>query len=72
MPVSLWMCVNPGGGLQKLLSALWAVCGGRGKGSIRPICIYFSQRVTLLQTDLGILRFPFQGFTNTISFSTCI
>lgn len=64
--------MNPGGGLQKLLSALWAVRGDLGKGSIRPICVNFSQKVTLLQMDVGILGFLFQGFTNTISFSICI
>lgn len=71
VPVSLWTCVNPGG-LQKWLSALWAVRGDLGKGSIRPTCIYFSQKVTLLQMDLGILGIPSQGFTNTTNFSICI
>lgn len=54
-------CGDPGGGFQKRPSALCAACVGIGNGSVRPICIYFSQKVILLQMDLRILVFLFRA-----------
>jgi len=55
----LWMRVNPGGVLPKLLFALWAVRGDLGKGSIRLVCIYFSQK--FITNGLVYPGFSFSG-----------